>query len=442
MVYCAARSCGSHSGLGKMLHRFPRNPSRRKYWEMRVHRDNWKPNDNSYLCADHFDESQYESHRVDNKRRLKAFAVPTIFPFTIPAQPSANPLPINGASNDTCNASSAPTLPLADHTYCIPNGDEGTKEIPMKELDAGNDDGQEKEDEAPQPDLRDEAPCSTINVASDCLGNDEANPKEKIKKLKQSLVKERKERRVLEKSKSVQEAAFAELFNKDQLERLCRRSRRGVKWSAETVQKGLQLLSVCSVAGYELLLFQKQPLPSMRSLRRQHEKSNYPPLTPMLVHHAHHGNSSDDDATQEEAPIDNDERDTDDHDEDQQPCSTDEASYPASGCFGPDESYVTKEEIKKLKQALARERREKRVLEKKLSVQKAAFAELFTKDQLERISCNSSRSVKWTAETIKKGLQLLSVCGAAGYELLLSQKHPLPSISALKKTTREKQVEG
>ncbi|MPC48128.1 uncharacterized protein LOC123516349 isoform X2 [Portunus trituberculatus] len=386
---------------------------------------------------DHFDESQYESHRVDNNRRLKAFAVPTIFPFTIPSQLSANPVPINGTSNDTCNASSAPTLPLADHSYCIPNGDEGTKEIPVEELDSENDGGQEKEDEAPQPDFRDEASRSVIHVVSKCPANDENNPKEKVNKLKQALAKERKERCVLEESKSVQEAAFAELFNKDQLERLCRRSRRGVKWSAETIQKGLQLLSVCGSAGYELLLSQKQPLPSMRSLRRQYEKTNYPPLTPMLVDHAHHDSSSDDDATQKAAPIDNDERDTDDHDEDQQPCSTDEASYIVSGCFGQDESYVTKGEIKKLKRALAKERREKRMLEKRLGVQKAVFAELFTKDQLESISCNSSHSVKWTAETIKKGLQLWSVCGEAGYELLLSQKQPLPSISTLRRQRKE-----
>ena len=33
-----------------MMHRFPRDPKRRKLWEVKVKREGWKANDTSLLC--------------------------------------------------------------------------------------------------------------------------------------------------------------------------------------------------------------------------------------------------------------------------------------------------------------------------------------------------------------------------------------------------------
>lgn len=48
-----------------------------------------------------------------------------------------------------------------------------------------------------------------------------------------------------------------------------RQTSKGMKWSHETVQKALQLKFSCGKSGYETLLGQGQPLPSIRTLQRR-----------------------------------------------------------------------------------------------------------------------------------------------------------------------------
>ena len=42
-----------------------------------------------------------------------------------------------------------------------------------------------------------------------------------------------------------------------------------MKWSRETIEKALRLKFACGKTGYELLLEQGQPLPSIATLRRR-----------------------------------------------------------------------------------------------------------------------------------------------------------------------------
>lgn len=83
--------------------------------------------------------------------------------------------------------------------------------------------------------------------------------------------------------------------------------------------------------------------------------------------------------------MEDDERDTEnDHDEVEataapRPNSTEEASCPASfaasDCYGHEEKLLQlTEKIKKLKEALAKQRRKKYALKEKKSIQEAAFA--------------------------------------------------------------------
>lgn len=89
--------------------------------------------------------------------------------------------------------------------------------------------------------------------------------------------------------------------------------------------------------------------------------------------------------------------------------------------------------VLRLQQTLAKERREKwKVLRQRKQLEEKVSL-VFNKDQLAKLCQSSSRGSKWSAETIRKGLQLQLVCGAAGYELLLAQNHPLPSARSLRR---------
>ena len=61
---------------------------------------------------------------------------------------------------------------------------------------------------------------------------------------------------------------MGKFLNIDQKKCLGRNSTRGCKWSASTVKNALQLHFACGPTGYGVLLAQKYPLPSLRTLRR------------------------------------------------------------------------------------------------------------------------------------------------------------------------------
>ena len=92
-----------------------------------------------------------------------------------------------------------------------------------------------------------------------------------ISLLRSKVKEERKE-----KGKALRQVKFlkgkvTKVFNENQLDSLSRGTSRGMKWSNETIKKALQLRFACGSTGYNLLLQQQQPLPSLRSLRRRIE---------------------------------------------------------------------------------------------------------------------------------------------------------------------------
>lgn len=58
-------------------------------------------------------------------------------------------------------------------------------------------------------------------------------------------------------------------LNDDQIHSMSLKSFKGFHWSKSTIQKSLQLKLACGKAGYEELLKQNYPLPSLRTLRRR-----------------------------------------------------------------------------------------------------------------------------------------------------------------------------
>ncbi|XP_049573104.1 zinc finger protein 260 [Syngnathus scovelli] len=122
MARCVAVGCQSRSVKGVKLHRFPRDAKRRKIWAEKVCRqDGWKPNDYSYLCDKHFDDSQRECKRADGKALLKPNAVPNIFKYITECKnrqilrkriTDANP--DEGLATKASHSNF-----LEDHTYCF-----------------------------------------------------------------------------------------------------------------------------------------------------------------------------------------------------------------------------------------------------------------------------------------------------------------------------------
>ena len=65
------------------------------------------------------------------------------------------------------------------------------------------------------------------------------------------------------------ENSLKSFFNPDQLKALGKKSSRGWNWSEDTINKALALKEACGVNGYEELLKQNYPLPSLRTLYRR-----------------------------------------------------------------------------------------------------------------------------------------------------------------------------
>ncbi|XP_066998216.2 uncharacterized protein [Anabrus simplex] len=87
MPSCAAYKCSNNGNSGFKFFRFPADPVRRRQWAINSGRV-FNPTVQMRLCEAHFEESQFETHRADGKRKLKPNAVPTL--FDLPAEKSSN----------------------------------------------------------------------------------------------------------------------------------------------------------------------------------------------------------------------------------------------------------------------------------------------------------------------------------------------------------------
>lgn len=65
------------------------------------------------------------------------------------------------------------------------------------------------------------------------------------------------------------------VFNKDQIKALEKKSTKFMKWSNVTVMKALKFKFSCGNNGYEEILKQKTPLPSLRTLRRRFQNLKF-----------------------------------------------------------------------------------------------------------------------------------------------------------------------
>ena len=117
----------------------------------------------------------------------------------------------------------------------------------------------------------------TASSSEDPLQSEVSKLKWMVKKLKLELHRTKKEKKALLNRKLKQEATIKKLFGHDQLLALSRGGMRGVRWTASTVKKALRLRFSCGASGYNLLLQQGYPLPSVRTLQRRMESLTFMP---------------------------------------------------------------------------------------------------------------------------------------------------------------------
>ncbi|XP_033124860.1 serine racemase-like isoform X2 [Anneissia japonica] len=115
MTGCSAVGCKSRPEKNVRLFRFPSDKSRRKLWEVKLSRLNWKPTNNSRLCEVHFENDQFERLRTD--RKLRRDAIPTLFSHR-PVPKHRKP-PKRRINNDE-QKFRCPERSLSDHTYWLP----------------------------------------------------------------------------------------------------------------------------------------------------------------------------------------------------------------------------------------------------------------------------------------------------------------------------------
>lgn len=103
-----------------------------------------------------------------------------------------------------------------------------------------------------------------------------------------------------------------------------------------------------------------------------------------------------------------------------------------------DEKQALKKQIKALFNQNATLQEENRALLRKLEEHKSSATRFLNPDQV-RFAASQSRKVKkWTEKTIRNALQLRSSCGSTGYNTLLAQSYPLPSLRTLRRLTELK----
>lgn len=105
----------------------------------------------------------------------------------------------------------------------------------------------------------------------------------------------------------------------------------------------------------------------------------------------------------------------------------------SSFCPNDDRLAKMEQRMAQLEKSLFKQRRMLHKLKRHRKRQAHMLGKVFTKDQLASLGRKCRRGVKWSKETIRKALLLLSACRPSGYKALLTQKLPLPSLGLLRR---------
>ncbi|XP_038068148.1 uncharacterized protein LOC119737683 isoform X2 [Patiria miniata] len=282
MTGCCAKGCSNRPEKGFKMHRFPRNPHRRKLWEEKVNQSHldanckpWFASPHAQICEVHFEGHHFEPHRVDGKRKLKYNAVPLIFgekaqqvtlsgfrPILPIPVPMPELLPANTVPHDHAYSASATPQRMP---VVFPGSD-------SKDSNLNADEQLHADDSDTQEDM-----ATSDSLTADSTSDNLTKMRERIKTYQAKIHQLRREKGTILKKKNRLESSMLKMFRSDQIEALSRGGMRGIQWSKETMNMARRLWQMCGSNGYEFLLQQHYPLPSVRALQRAQEEQRASP---------------------------------------------------------------------------------------------------------------------------------------------------------------------
>ncbi|XP_025409640.1 THAP domain-containing protein 1-like isoform X2 [Sipha flava] len=251
MPGCAAINCSNSVTKGFLMKHFPKDKVRRKLWLVKMKRDNWSPTNYSCLCEIHFGEDMWEKTREDGSRRLKNDAVPTIFSFT-KEKTKRKPPTYRQVTSIINNQVSKPQEKLKTSYQQTRDNDDVSLDNNLESNNSENQNKMKYESMLKKMLEYEKEYKRTVSKAN--------RYKKQLQYLKNKL-------KISNDTKNTQ--MLNSVFNIDQINALNRNSTKFMKWSNSTVMKALKLKFSCGNNGYEELLKQNIPLPSLRTIRRR-----------------------------------------------------------------------------------------------------------------------------------------------------------------------------
>jgi len=279
MPGCSAVDCANSTANGFKLYRFPKQPSRRKEWAIKVKRDQWVPNDHTKLCEVHFEEDQFNT-KADGSKKLKPTAVPTIFNHRprgtkrkAPRWKNEEPeQPLQKVSDHAYFRSPSPSTSQQSHQpYHVEEPTETSDEDDFKENRSPN------SNVSSEPALR--STSTSIQPPVICVENFEVTgtcssfchkdreERDHLREVNQALIEENKRMQKEVRRTNMEKARLVKRLKKCQVKN--KAGRKGNRWTNLQVKKALQLKFACGTTGYKLLLDQDYELPSISTLYKR-----------------------------------------------------------------------------------------------------------------------------------------------------------------------------
>lgn len=183
----------------------------------------------------HFSDAQFELHRLDNRKMLRWNAVPDVY------------------DSNTINIGEIEVTNVKEEVIAGEEVDVNVEDLVECVL-------KQEQDEASEQEL------SPYNDQT--YQNDECEAY-KMKQLKIDLRAAKRKIQQLEEQVETLNKNYRDVFNEDQCEILTSGFGKGHIWSDETINKALRLYVACGAKGYEEILQQKLPYPSIRTLQHR-----------------------------------------------------------------------------------------------------------------------------------------------------------------------------
>ncbi|XP_029829876.3 peroxynitrite isomerase THAP4 [Ixodes scapularis] len=290
MTGCSVTKCTNRADSGKSLYRIPtarHDVRRRLVWLFRMGRRSPTPK-NARICEDHFESKEFETYRVNGRRKLKPNAVPSLLlgPNCHPAteEQSADLASPVGVASGIVSQSTVPQPGAGIASQVdVHSGIVSESVVPQpaagiaSQVDVHS--ASVSGSVEPQPgNVVESCDARQTENASECSDGRQAGTSgtheggsNREKKLELMLNLEQKKRRKMEKERYKLRESISRIFAPDQIRALEKGTMRGSSWSDATLQKALAAKVVCGSKGYEHIKENLVPLPAPRTLQQQME---------------------------------------------------------------------------------------------------------------------------------------------------------------------------